>query len=99
MNYYLLYGANKALCAFTATRELKFYIFDLRGKIVQNTKILPVSQDYDLSSKLNPTRQYKSKGMLGFQNKALNMKLLKFHVNREKWAYREKYDFQRKLIF
>ena len=36
--------------------------------------------------------------MLGFQNKALDSKLLKFHLNRDNSAYLEKYDFQWKLV-
>ena len=36
--------------------------------------------------------------MLGFQNKAPDIKILKFHVNQDNSAYLEKYDFQWKLV-
>ena len=42
-----------------------------------------MSQTSDLVSKLNSTRQHESKGVLGFQNKALDTKLLKLHANRD----------------
>ena len=37
-------------------------------------------------------------GMLGFQNRALDINLLKFHANQDNWANLEKCDFQRKLV-
>ena len=93
MNPYLLCGPNNALRVFTTTLELQFQISVPRGKIVQNVKFSSVSQTSDLISKLNSTRQHESRGMLGFQNRALDTKLLKFHVNRDERAYLEKYDF------
>ena len=67
--------------------------FDLRGNIVKYVKFSPISQNSGLSSKLNPTCQHESKGMLGFQNSALDIKLLKFHTNRDNIAYLEKWIF------
>ena len=64
------------------------------GKIVQNVNFLPVSQNSNLSLKLNPTRQHESKGMLGYQNRASDIKLLKFHANQDNNAYLEKQNFQ-----
>ena len=52
------------------------------SKIVQNVKFLHVSQNSDSTLKLNHTHQHESKDMLSFQNKALDINLLKFHVNR-----------------
>ena len=72
---------------------LQFHIFDPMGKIVQNVNFLPVSQNSDLTSKSDSTRQHKSTGMLNFQNIAPNIKLLKFHANRDNQAYLEKYNF------
>ena len=36
--------------------------------------------------------------MLGYKNRATNVKILKFHVNRDNIVYLKKCDFQRKLI-
>ena len=41
---------------------------------------LPISQNNDLSSNLNSNRQNEAKGMLGFENRASDIKLLKFHA-------------------
>ena len=84
---------NHALHAFTTTPELQFHISDPRGKIIQNVNFSPISKNSHLFSKLNPARQHKSKSMLGFQNRALDIKLLKFHINRDNSAYLEKCDF------
>ena len=64
------------------------------GKIVQNIKFWPVSQNNDSTLNLNLTLQHDSRGMLDFQNRPLDIKLLKFHANRDDWAYFEKYNFQ-----
>ena len=93
MNSYFLYGPNNALLTFTVAPELQFHIFNPRGKIIQNVNFTSISQTSNLISKLNPTRQHESKGMLGFQKRALDTKLLKFHVNQDNWAYFEKRDF------
>ena len=98
MSSYLLYEPNNALCTFTATSKLQFYILDLRGKIIKNVNFLPISQNSDLSLQLNSTHQHESKGILGFQNRAPDIKLLKFHANRDNSAYLEKCNFQRKLV-
>ena len=37
-----------------------------------------------------PTRQQESRGMFAFQNKALDVKILKFHANRDNSAYLER---------
>ena len=58
--------------------------------MVQNINFVSVNQNKDLSSKLNPTSQHESKGIISFQNKALDIKLLKFHANRDNSAYLEK---------
>ena len=94
MNSYFLYVPNTALRAFTTALELQFHIFDYGGKIVQNVKFSPVSQNSDLISLLNPTCQHESNGILSFQNRAPDNKLLKFHVNRDNQAYFKKYNFQ-----
>ena len=99
MHSYFLYESNYALHTFTVTPNLQFHISDPSGKIVQNVNYSLVSQNSDLSSKLNPTHQHESSGMLSFQNRAPDIKLLKFHANRNNSAYLEKCDFQRKLIF
>ena len=78
MSSYLLYEPNHTLHAFTAAPEFQFHISDLRGKIIQNVNFSLVSQNSDSTLKLNLTRQHKFKSILGFQNKALNIKLLKF---------------------
>ena len=57
-----------------------------------------ISKNCDLSLKLNSTHQQESRGILGFQNRVSNIKLLKIHTNRDNSAYLEKYDFQRKLV-
>ena len=37
--------------------------------------------------------------MLGFQKRALDIKLLKFHTNQDNNTYLEKCDFQEKLVY
>ena len=78
---------------FTASLELQFHIFNAMGKIIQNVKFLPASQDNDLNLKLNPTHQQESRGMLCFQNIAPNIKILKFHTNRDNITYLKKCKF------
>ena len=46
-----------------------------------------VSQNSDLSSKLNHIRQHKSRGILGFKNRTSDLKLLKSHLNWDNSAY------------
>ena len=93
MSSYLLYEPNNALRAFSAAPELQSHIFNPRGKIAQIVNFLSVSQNSDLSLKLNLTRQHKSRGMLGFQNRVLDIKILKFDTNRDNSAYLEKCNF------
>ena len=57
--------------------------------MVQNINFLPVNQNSDLSLKLNPNRQHESISMLGFENRAPNIKILKFHANWDNSAYLE----------
>ena len=64
------------------TPELQLHISDPKGKIVQNIKKKLVNQNNDLIPKLDSTHQHESKGMLSLQNKAPDIKILKFHVNR-----------------
>ena len=66
----------------------------LRAKLFKVSTFLRVSQNSDLSSQLNPTHQHDSKGILSFQNRALSVKLLKFHANIDERTYIEKCDFQ-----
>ena len=99
LSSYLLYEPNSALRAFTVAPELQLHISDLKAKIFQNVKFSSVSQTNDLILKLNLTRQHESRGMLGFQNIVPNIKLLKFHVNRDNRAYLEKCEFQQKLVY
>ena len=58
-----------------------------------------MSQNSDLIPKLDPTRPHKSRGILGFQNRVRDIKLLKIHADRDNRTYLEKHDFQQKLIF
>ena len=87
MNFYLLYEPNNVLHAFIVASELQFQIFDSMNKIVQNVKFSPVSQISDSTLKLYSTCQHESRGMLGFKNRALDIKLLKFYTNRDNRAY------------
>ena len=48
---------------------------------------MPINQNSNLISNLDPTRQHESRGMPGFQNRVPNNKLLKIHANRDNWAY------------
>ena len=80
MSSYLSQESNSALCMHTTTIELQIGFSKPRGKIVQNLKFSPVSQNSDLSSKLESTRQNESRGMLGFQNRALEAYKLKLHT-------------------
>ena len=61
--------------------------------MVQNINFLSVGQNRYLSLKLNPTRQQESSGMLDFENRSLDVKILKFHTNWDNSAYLEKRDF------
>ena len=90
MNSYYLYEPNNAFCAFTATPELQFQISDPKGKIKQNVNFFPISQNSDLISKLDPTHQQETMGMLGFHDRAPGIKLLKIQANRDNRAYLEK---------
>ena len=83
----------KALRVFTVASKLQFHIFDPRGQNRPNIKILPVNQSSDLGSKLNHTHQHGSMDMLGFQNRAIDIKLLNFHANRDNSAYLENHNF------
>ena len=74
-------------------------ISDFRNKIVRNANFSSVNQNSDLSIKLNSTREHKSRGILGFQNRAPDIKLVKFHENWDNNAYLKKFNFQRKLIY
>ena len=67
--------------------------------MVQNVNFSFVGQNSDLSLKLNSTSQHKSRGMLDFQNRIPDIKLLKFHSNRDNNAYLKKHDFQGKFVF
>ena len=98
LNPYLLYEPNSAPRAFTADRELQFHISVPSRKIVQNVKFLSVNQNSYSILKLNPTRQHESSGMLDFQNRVTDTKLLKFYTNQDERVYLEKCDFQRKLV-
>ena len=77
----MLYSLKNALRTITTAPELQFHISESREKIVQNVKFSSINQTSDLISKLNPTRQQESRGMLGFQNRAPDTKLLNFHTN------------------
>ena len=67
---------------------------DPRGKIVQKCKILSVSQNYDLSLKLESTRRDESKGIFVSQNEALEVHKSNFHAKWCKITYLEKRAFQ-----
>ena len=49
--------------------------------MIQIVILQPVSQNSYLSSKLNPTSQNKSMHMLSFQNRALDIKILKIYAS------------------
>ena len=70
----------------------------LGKKIIQNIKFSPVIQNDDLTSKLDPTRQHESRGMLGFQNRASDIMLLKINANLDNQAYLKIRVFQQKLV-
>ena len=94
MSSHLLYESKHAIRTFTVAPELQFHISDPRGKNHLKCQFLFVSQNNDLTLKLNPNSQQESKSMLGFQNKAPNIKLLKFQANQDNNAYLKKHDFQ-----
>ena len=76
-----------------------FAFLTLGAKSSKMSIFFLLNQNCDLSLKLNYTHQYESKGMLDFQNKASDIKLLEFHLNRDNNAYFEKHDFQRKRVY
>ena len=88
MSSYLLYEPNHALCTFIAAPKLQ-----LGTKSSKMSIFHAICQKSDLISKLNPTRQRDSRVILCFQNKALDIKLLKFLANRDNSAYLAKHDF------
>ena len=57
-----------------------------------------VSQNSDLSSKLDSTRQNKNKGMCGFQNRTLEAYKLKFKAKRCKGIISKNKLFNRNLF-
>ena len=91
MSFYLLCKPNHALCALTTAPELQIQNFNPRSKMVQNVNFLFISQNNDLN--LKSTRQHVSRGILGFQNRASNIEILKFHINRDNSDYLKKCDF------
>ena len=99
LSFYFLYEPNRTLRVSTTTPELKCQNSNPRGKMVQKVNFSPVGQNNNLSLNLNPTCQQESRGMFGFQNRAPDVKILKFHVDQDNSAYFEKCDFQQKLIF
>ena len=50
------------------------------GKIVQNVKFSPISQNSDLRLQLDSTRKNKSRGMFGSQNRAPEAYKPKLHA-------------------
>ena len=64
-----------------------------KGKIVQKYKILFISRNFDLSLKLETTRQDESRSIFIFQNGALDERKSNFHAKRCKIAYFEKQAF------
>ena len=77
--YFELHGA---LCALIAALTLQIEILNPRDKIIQNVKFSPVSQNIDLSEKLDSSHQNEFRGMFSFQNKA--SKAYKPKITREK---------------
>ena len=75
LNSYLLHESNKAFRALRSTLDLQLSNPDPKGKIVQTIKNLSVSQNNDLTPKLDSTRQHKFRDMLDFQNGAPKSKL------------------------
>ena len=65
----------------------------------KSSKFFAHHQDSDLSTKLNSTHQYESRGMLGFQNRAADIKLLKFYANRDNSIYFKKIWFSMEARF
>ena len=63
-----------------------------------NSAMVPFFFFSNLNLKLNLTRQHESKSMIGFQNRALDINLLKFHTNWDNRDYLKKRDFQRKFV-
>ena len=49
--------------------------------MVKNINFSSVHHNRDLSLKLNPNRQHESRGILIFQNRVLDIKILNFHAN------------------
>ena len=70
----------------------------LGAKSFKISNFQPSTKSNDLISKLDSTRQHESKSMLGFQNRALDTKLWKFHTNLKEKAYLKKCDFKQKLV-
>ena len=66
MSSYLYPELNDVFHALTTIPKLQIVNPNPRGKIIQNVKFLSVSQNNDLSLKLDSTCQNKSKGMLVF---------------------------------
>ena len=72
---------------FTASLEIKFHSSDPRGKNHPKYQFFARQQNNDLSLKLNPTRQHESRGILSFQNRVPDIKILKFHANQDNSPY------------
>ena len=82
-----------ALCEFTATFELQFYISDSMGKIVQNVKILLVSQSSNLSLKIKPYSSIRVQGYTQFPKQSPRYQIIKIsHKSRQQ-------DLPRKIQF
>ena len=97
MSSYLLYKLNHALCVFATALDLQLHISDW-GQNHLKCQFSSISQSNGLSSNLNPNCQHESIGMIGFQNRVSDLKLLEFYTNRDNSIYLRKCDFQRKSI-
>ena len=62
--------------------------------MVQNVNFSSMSQNSNLSFKLNSSYWHKFRGMLGLQNRAAYIKILKFHINWDNSTYLENQNFQ-----
>ena len=76
--FLLYYELNDAFRAVITAPKLQIVNLNPRGKVVQNVKFLSITQNSNLSLKLDSTLR----GMLGFQNRAPEAYKPKFHVER-----------------
>ena len=77
----------------------QFHIFDLRGKIVQNIKFSPVSQNSDYNLKIRPYSSTQVQEYAWFPKQSYRYQVIEISYKSRQLTYLEKRNFQQKLVY